>query len=126
MSTRDYRLTAIRDRFKERTVVVADEGCGCDCNYWSRGVGSEQSTAKGEDEEAAVVKVCFPFFPDFRTTMHLMPFDSKKEFVMPSVQSTERRWAVALTSPAKMSSAEEGISTDRVEVAIDLRKQRPI
>ncbi|RWW83536.1 hypothetical protein BHE74_00007961 [Ensete ventricosum] len=26
-------------------------------------------TAKGEDEEAAVVKVCFPFFPDFRTTM---------------------------------------------------------
>ncbi|RRT65873.1 hypothetical protein B296_00035433 [Ensete ventricosum] len=25
--------------------------------------------AKGEDEEATVVKVCFPFFPDFKTTM---------------------------------------------------------
>ncbi|RRT37034.1 hypothetical protein B296_00049824, partial [Ensete ventricosum] len=26
-------------------------------------------TAKGEDEEATVVKVCFPFFPDFKTIM---------------------------------------------------------
>ncbi|RZS10644.1 hypothetical protein BHM03_00041897, partial [Ensete ventricosum] len=28
----------------------------------------------------------------------LLPFDSKKELVVPSLQSTERRWAVALTS----------------------------
>ncbi|RWW37804.1 hypothetical protein BHE74_00057030 [Ensete ventricosum] len=27
----------------------------------------------------------------------LLPFDSKKELVVPSLQSTERRWAVALT-----------------------------
>ncbi|RRT33621.1 hypothetical protein B296_00035059 [Ensete ventricosum] len=27
----------------------------------------------------------------------LLPFDSKKELVVPSLQSTERRWAMALT-----------------------------
>ncbi|RRT45017.1 hypothetical protein B296_00033122, partial [Ensete ventricosum] len=28
----------------------------------------------------------------------LLSFDSKKELVVPSLQSTERRWAMALTS----------------------------
>ncbi|RRT52895.1 hypothetical protein B296_00025055 [Ensete ventricosum] len=57
---------------KERTTVVAGEGYGCNC--WSRGLWQQvlvasKVAAKGEDEEAAVVKVCFPFFPDFRTTI---------------------------------------------------------
>ncbi|RZR83629.1 hypothetical protein BHM03_00010304 [Ensete ventricosum] len=50
-------------------VVKTDMNCNTGELPVEEGAQRPVVTAKGEDEEAAVVKVCFPFFPDFRTTM---------------------------------------------------------
>ncbi|RWW16212.1 hypothetical protein GW17_00019916 [Ensete ventricosum] len=66
---RGQRLWLTRAMATAAIVGVGGDGSGCYGWLQHGGSAASRVAAKGEDEEVIVVKVCFPFFPDFRTTM---------------------------------------------------------
>ncbi|RWW36396.1 hypothetical protein BHE74_00058589 [Ensete ventricosum] len=66
---RGQRLWLTRAMATAAIVGVGGDGSGCYGWLQHGGSAASRVAAKGEDEEVVVVKVCFPFFPNFRTTM---------------------------------------------------------